>query len=109
MANFCPRKVTMMEDMKSSNISIRDTLRNMTKQVIADNKLKHLETYAEEGEGKRSLLCLVEFDNKAQIHVSKKMADKLKKNPDLLEALFKLAEEENDEEDPNKEFEEGEI
>ena len=37
------------------------------------------------------------------------MEDKLKKNPDLLEALFKLAVEENDEEDHNKEVEEGEI
>ena len=78
-----------MEDIKSSNIAIRDTPRNMTKQLISDNKLgreKNLEIYAEEGEEKQSLLCLVEFDNKAQIHVFKKMADKRK----IMSILYNL-------------------
>ena len=68
-----------MEDMKSTNIAIRDTLRILIERLISDNKLrrkKYLEIYAEEGEEKRSLLCLVDFDNKAQINVFKKMADK---------------------------------
>ena len=62
-----------MESPTFSSNTILNKLKSMTRNVIAIKKLeKNIEAYNVEGNGERYILCLTEFDNKAQIKVTNK-------------------------------------
>ena len=63
--------------------------KEMTKQVIGDKMFtKAMEEYGEKNQHK--LLVVKEFDGKAEVVCSSKIARKLKQRPDLIKELQKL-------------------
>ena len=63
--------------------------KEMTKQVIGDKMFtKAMEEYGEKNQ--RNLLVVKEFDGKAEVVCSSKIARKLKQRPDLIKELQKL-------------------
>ena len=70
-------------------------LKDMTKHVIADKIFaKAIEDYGEKSG--RNVLVVTEFDKRAEVIVSTKIARKLERKPELVKALQELFEKEDD-------------
>ena len=73
-------------------------MKDMTKHVIADKIFgKAIEDYGERS--CRNVLVVTEFDKRAEVIVSSKIARKLERKPELVKALQELFEIEDDEHD----------
>ena len=84
-------------------MSAKKSLKEKTNEVIADRMFgKAIADYGETS--KRKVLVVTEFDNRAEIVVSSKIAKKLEKRPGLVKALKELFELENDSEDEDYEL-----
>ena len=84
-------------------MSAKKSLKEKTNEVIADRMFgKAIADYGETS--KRKVLVVTEFDNRAEIVVSSKIAKKLEKRPELVKALKELFELEDDSKDEDYEL-----
>ena len=84
-------------------MSAKKSLKEKTNEVIADRMFgKAIADYGETS--KRKVLVVTEFDNRAEIVVSSKIARKLEQKPELVKALKEMFELEDDSKDEDYEL-----